>query len=419
MKLLALEASQNGSYYSSRYQQVEDFGGEVFVLNGLGEADFWPESRYRIVGSKQIDEIISAARAWHEEVSFDGVLTFSESAVIAVAAVAQALGLPGVGVENALTSRNKLLMRQAHEKEGAPHPAFRFATGLADALAAATEIGYPVIIKPTLGAASNFVFRIDSADEMRVRVPQLLAGMRRMAWFVMEAEGIDHGPEGLLVESFLAGSEHLIEALVWDDEVYLGSVVDRVTVEGDTFDDDVHSAPTSLTPEQLAAVHRSVTAGVHAQGIRRGALHAEVRFHDGEPYLLEIAVRPGGGGLDYIARITAGYCPIRGVMDVARGVRPDVRHYTPTGVHIAGMCLLCGAGQVERISFPEDLPSADGVFFFKITAKPGDIILRPPDGNNILGFLGMKGPSFTDAMEAAEKIADQIHVELSNPEGDL
>jgi biotin carboxylase len=413
MKLLALEASQNASYYLSRYRQVEEFGGEVYVLNGIGEPDFWPEPRYRIVGSKQIDEIIAAARAWHEQVRFDGVFTFSESAVIAVAAVAEALGLPGVGVENALTSRNKLLMRQAHEKGAAPHPAFRFATGLEDALAAADEVGYPAIIKPTLGAASNYVFRVDSAGEMRVRVPQLLDGIKRMSWFVMEAEGIDHGPEGLLVESFLTGSEHLIEAVAWDGEVYLGSVVDRVTVEGDTFDDDVHSAPTSLTPDQLAAVHRTVTAGVHAQGIRRGALHAEVRFHDGDPYLLEIAVRPGGGGLDYISRITAGYCPIRGVMDAARGVRPDVRHYTPTGVHIAGMCLLCGAGRVERISFPDDLPDSDEVFFFKITAKPGDIILRPPDGNNIMGFLGTKGSSFEDAMETAVKIAGQIDVEVS------
>ena len=93
----------------------------------------------------------------------------------------------------------------------------------------------------------------------------------------------------MLVESFLAGREYLMEALAWDDEVYLGSVVDRITMEGGTYDDDVHHAPTSLSPADLAEVHRVVTAAAHAQGLRRSAMHAEVRFHEGRPHLLEIA----------------------------------------------------------------------------------------------------------------------------------
>jgi biotin carboxylase len=239
--------------------------------------------------------------------------------------------------------------------------------------------------------------------------------MQRMSWFRMEADGVDLGPHGLLIESFLEGPEMLIEALAWDGEVYLGSIVDRVTVEGDTFDDDVHHAPTSLAPDQLAAVHRVVTAAAHAQGIRRSAMHAEVRYHHGLPHLLEIAIRPGGGGLDYFARISAGYCPIRATMDVARGVRPEVTHYRPTGVHTAGTCLISQAGRIEKIIVPDSVAGSDRVFFFKITAKPGDVILRPPYGNNILGFLCTTGASFEDAMQAATELAGRIEVRLSTP----
>jgi biotin carboxylase len=413
MKLLGLEAVQNATYYLSRYRQVEEFGADLYVLNGLGDPDFWPADRYRIVGSKHIDDIIAAARAWHAIEHFDGVFTFSESGVVAVAAVTEALGLPGVGVQTARTSRNKLLMRQAHERSDIPRPSFRLVPDLPSALATAEEFGYPVILKPTLGAASNFVFRLDSPDDLRLRFPQALAGMNQMTWFTMEPDGIDPGPHGLLIESFLAGPEVLIEALAWDDEVYLGSIVDRVTVEGDTFDDDVHHAPTSLDPDQVAAVHRTVTAAAHAQGIRRSAMHAEIRFHQGAPHLLEIAIRPGGGGLDYFARVSAGYCPIRATMDVARGVRPEVTHYRPTGVHTAGTCLICGPGQIDEIVVPDSVTGSDRVFFFKITAKPGDVIRRPPYGNNILGFLCTTGTSFDDAMQTAYKLADQIEVRLS------
>jgi biotin carboxylase len=412
VKLLALEAVQNGTYYLSRYRQIQELGAELFVLNGVGEPDYWPADRYRLAGSKHIDELITAAKSWHAEQQFDGVLSFSESAVLAVATVAEALGLPGVGVEAALTSRNKLLMRQAHQRAGVPHPRFRFVPDAESALAAAAEFGYPVILKPTLGAASNFVFRVDDPATLVRRYQQASEGIERMAWYRMEPDGIDLGPHGLLIESFLDGPEFLTEALIWDGEVYLGSVVDRVTVEGDTFDDDVHRAPTALPPDQLAAVHRVITAAAAAQGIRRSVLHAEVRFHQGQPNLLEIAVRPGGGGLDYFARIAAGYSPIRVLMDVARGVRPQVGHYRPTGIHAAGLCLISDPGRLESITVPAAVSESDRVFFFKLTARPGDEIRRPPDGNNILGFLCTTGDSFPDAIAAARELAGQIEVHM-------
>jgi biotin carboxylase len=417
MKLLGLEAVQNGNYYQSRYQQIEEFGGQLFVLNGMGDTDFWPASRYRIVGSKHIDDITRAAREWHAAEHFDGVLSFSESAVITVATVADALGLPGIGVEAARTSRNKLLMRRAHELAGVPRPRFRLVPTVGAALRAAEMFGYPVILKPTLGAASNFVFRADDPEQVRLRFAQVVDGMRQMSWFTMEADGTDPGPAGVLMESFLDGPEYLTESLAWDGEVYLGSIVDRVTVEGTTFDDDVHHAPTSLDAEQVASVHAAIAAAARAQGIRRSVMHAEVRYHRGRPHLLEIAVRPGGGGLDYFARVSAGYSPIQVMMDVACGRRPPVSHYRPTDVHTAGLCLISGPGRVERISVPRSVSESDRVFFLKITAEPGDVIKRPPDGNNILGFLCTTGTSFDDAMRIAGELASQIDVRLAAPDG--
>ncbi|MEU8434338.1 ATP-grasp domain-containing protein [Streptomyces sp. NPDC029216] len=417
MKLLAVEASQNATYYVSRYRQVEELGAELYVLNGLGTEDFWDASRYRIAGSQQIEDIITAAKAWHAEEEFEGVLTFSESGVVAVAAVAEALGLPGIGVEAARTSRNKFLMRQAHERGGAAHPAFRFAGDVDAALAAGADLGYPLILKPTLGAASNFVFKVDDPEEMRVRFADVMTGIETMTWALMEAEGLDLGPNGVIIEGYLDGHEHLIEAVAWDDEVYLGSIVDRITVESGTFDDDVHHAPTSLTSEQVAEVHEVVRTAAHAQGLRRAVLHAEIRFHQGKPFVLEIAVRPGGGGLDHMARISAGHDPIRCVADVSRGARPDVSPYSPTGVHTAAMCLISGSGTVASVEVPPEAAEDPSVFFLKITATPGTVIKRPPAGNNILGFLGAKGTSLEEALSTAHVMASRIRTEMRPEHG--
>jgi hypothetical protein len=412
MKLLTIETRQYLTYYHSRYQQVQDFGVDLYVMNGEGTADFWPAERYRLVGSKKIDEMVECARQWHATERFDGVITFSEAAVIAVAAVADALGLPSIGVDAARNSRNKLLMRQAYQRAGVPIPAYRYVTELDDALAAGAEFGYPCILKPTLGAGSHHVYRVDGPEEMEQRFKTAIVGIQNMFWITAEADGVDLGPIGLLVESFLDGKEYLMEALAWDDEVYLGSVVDRITAEGQNFDDDVHHAPTSLPAEDLARVHRVVKAAAHAQGLRRSVMHAEVRYHNGEPHLLEIAARVGGGGLDMIARITADYDPIRSVVDVGRGVKPPVRHYWPTGTHITAMCLICDGGVVKRIEVPDEVSSAEDVFLLKITARPGDTILRPPAGNTIFGFLGTTGTSKDGAFSRMTELAEKIKVTL-------
>ena len=62
------------------------------------------------------------------------------------------------------------------------------------ALAAGDELGYPAVLKPTLGASSNFVFRVDSPADMRTRFAQATAGMHGISWQRMEAAGVDLGP---------------------------------------------------------------------------------------------------------------------------------------------------------------------------------------------------------------------------------
>jgi biotin carboxylase len=415
MRLLAIEASQNGAYSRPRYQQVEELGAELHVLNGVGTAGFWPAPRYRVVGSKQIGDILDAARRWHGSSGFDGVLTFAESALVTTAAVAEALGLPGIGVPAARTSRNKVLMHQAHHRAGAPHADFRCAPTLADGLAAATEFGYPVVVKPALGASSNFVFRADTPAEFRRHYAAAASGAPTMKWTALEADGIDLGPAGLLVESFLDGSEHLIEAVVWDGEVRLGSIVDRIDADLTTFEDNSHQAPTGLSRDEVGLVHAALTAAAAGQGLVRSALHAEVRFHQGRPHVLEVTPRPGGGGLEHMAQASAGYHPIRSHLQIACGHRPQLRGYVPTGVYTAARALLCEAGQIAGIAVPAAVSRSADLLFFRLIATPGDLIKRPPEGNGILGFLGATGTSREGAMANATRLAGQISVTLSPP----
>ena len=410
MKLLAIEVGQFGDYYNSRYQQVEQYGVELFVLSGVADSDHWHAGRFFISNSMDISDLIALASQLHKDFHFDGVFTFAENSVIATAMIASVLNLPTIPVEAAVKSRNKIIMRDAHRTGHAPHPEYRLTNTLAMALDAAAELGYPVILKPTLGSASQFVYRVNNSLEMKEFFPKALAGISEMSQFKNEGITDVLGPNSLLVESYLDGREFLIEAYIWDGNTVLGSVVDRVTLEGNSFDDDVHHAPTDLSEQDLQQMHAAVHAGAVAQGLTRSVMHAEIRFHQGKPYIVEIAARPGGGGLDFMARLSAGYCPIQAVIDIASGRKPDYQHYSPTGKHTFALCLISDPGCIESILLPDNIKHDPDTFMLKVISHPGTVIKRPPKGNDIIGFLGVMGASRQETEEKAMRYSKQVIV---------
>ncbi|MEE4483769.1 hypothetical protein V2T44_12525 [Serratia ficaria] len=157
MKLLAIEVGQFGDYYNSRYQQVEQYDIELYVLSGVADSDHWHAGRFFISDSMDINDLTTLATQLHQNFHFDGVFTFAENSVIAAAMIASALQLPTISVDAAIKSRNKIAMRESHRASQAPHPEFRLTPTLPEALDAAATLGYPVILKPTLGSASQFV----------------------------------------------------------------------------------------------------------------------------------------------------------------------------------------------------------------------------------------------------------------------
>jgi hypothetical protein len=109
-----------------------------------------------------------------------------------------------------------------------------------------------------------------------------------------------------------------------------------------------------------------------------------------------------------IARITGSHDPIRAVVDISRGVRPPLHHFQPTGTHVTAMCLISDEGIVDHVDIPDEVRSSEKVFLLKITARPGDLIRRPPNGNTIAGFLGTTGSSMEDAFATMNDFAEKI-----------
>jgi cyanophycin synthetase len=112
-------------------------------------------------------------------------------------------------------SREKDLTKSLLESCGVPVPEGRIVDGVEDAIEAAEDIGFPVVIKPSDGNHARGVFtNVRSADEIRELYP------------LTAAEGSE-----VIVERFIRGAEHRL--LVVGGKMVAANKGDMVSVVGD------------------------------------------------------------------------------------------------------------------------------------------------------------------------------------------
>jgi biotin carboxylase len=248
---------------------------------------------------------------------------------------------------------------------------------------------------------------------MKERFPIAKSGNDQHSHRYFEAEGTELGPHTMLVESYLNGSEHCVEAVISDGQVALGSIADRLSVELDTFDHDLYKTPSSLSPDAVGALTDAIRLGAASQGIKDGVLHAELRFHDGKPHVVEIAARPGGGSLQFMAELSYGYCPIKTALAIAQGEKPAMPRLQPTGRVAVGLTMLTEGGKLESIEMPDGLLDNPNIFNFRVLPLVGQKIVRPPHGNDIFGYIGTTGESLEEALAIADQTFAQVKVNLA------
>src|SRR5436305_5295191 len=162
-----------GRHQRAAILHAKELGLRVAAFDGNPDALALQDADIaEVVNFVEIPDAVEAAR----RIKPDGVLTItSDRAGVAVAAVAEALGLPGIGVDVAVGLTHKVEMRRRLEAAGLPQPRFGSARTLEEARAAVEHVGFPNVIKPADSGGQRGVFRLESADELDGRFEQSVA----------------------------------------------------------------------------------------------------------------------------------------------------------------------------------------------------------------------------------------------------
>jgi biotin carboxylase len=364
---------------------------------GLAEADI-----ARVIDFSEPAAVLTAVRRFR----IDGVLTISaDRAVPVVAAVAEELGLPGIGTSTAHLMTHKVAMRRELADAGVPQPRFAALRTLGERRRAVDEVGLPAVLKPADSGGQRGIFRVDSLDDLEAHLYEALAA----------------SPTGeAILEEFVEGTEMNGIVVARERETIALTLSDRMRPPGIGFGVGwIHVYPPTVDGGQLVESERVAAHTVRALGLRTGIAFPQlIAASDGRVVVVECAARVPGGQMADLVRHAVGVDLVEVQLRMALGedlpdelVRP--RFHQPLAIRfLTAEPGPLPTGRVTRIGSLEKVLAFPGVVQAETYLQPGEVI-RPVrlDGDR-RGYVIAVADTNLEALERAEAAARLVDVEV-------
>ena len=334
-----------------------------------------------------------------------GVVGVDDDTAIIAAAVAERLKLKGNPVSAALAARDKHQQRRLLAGAGVPVPRFALHLLAEDPAEIAKTVSYPCVLKPLRLSASRGVMRADGAQGFVTahgRLKKILAEP--------EAAACGEPARRYLVEEFVPGYEVALEGLVVNRRLHVLALFDKPDpLDGPFFEETIYVTPSTVPSGLQAAITDCADRAVRALGIVEGPVHAELRYNEHGPWLIELAARPIGGRCSAVLRFGAkGISLEEVILRHALGMPiPSLqREQRATGVM---MIPIPGAGTLQEVRGVAEAKGVALIEDVQITAHPGERLVPFPEGSRYPGFIFGRG----ETPAAVETALREAHSRLT------
>lgn len=333
-------------------------GWAVSALDGdPGAAGFALADRSAVADIRDREACLRIARDWGPDVV---LAPATEAGAPSAAFIADALGLPGVGVDAARRATNKIAMRRAFAAAGLPSTDFAECRSVEEALEAYDSFGPAVVVKPVTGAGSRAVALVEDAADLPGRFDAARSASPGAA---------------VVVERFMAGDEVAVEGYVSRGRFTPLLVSDKVRSTPPALLDVEIIYPSRRPAAEVRAICALAGAGAGVLGIDDAPVHVEIIAGSDGPRLVEIAARGAGFHVfDTIVPAVTGVDACGLQLDLASGrevcAAPAVERFARLDFPQAR------PGRVTKVAGLEAVRAMPGVLFAECFVRPGDVV-RP------------------------------------------
>jgi biotin carboxylase len=352
------------------------------------------------LSTKDVDACVRAAREISRRYPIKGVFTCGADVEITVAAMAAALGLPGIPVEVARRCNDKLLMHRHLDSQGFTDRArYQVVHSVSEAEAAAAAMGFPCIIKPLDNCASRGVQRLESLSDVKD------------AYALAVTFNGDRQGEILLEES-LEGSKHTIEMIAWQNKWHLLSIIDTHYISP-RWPCEIGLNTSQQSGEMQLRMFRLAEQVARLIGVDFNAHKVDVNIaRDGSIKLIELTARLSGGyHCQYASPLAFGSHDIRAALRLSVGQpldEEDVRHRFEKGAAVRAV--FPTPGRITGISGIEEAKASPGVKYVFFSRKVGDWVGPFRNSADRVAYVIAEGETTAAAIANAERGVARVHI---------
>jgi len=343
-----------------------------------------------------------AVREFSKKTPIAGVAGVDDDTAVLAAAIAERLHMKGNPTHAAEAARDKHKQRELLAAAGVPIPRFQLRLLAEDPEQVARSVTYPCVLKPLRLSASRGVMRADSPKAF-------VAAHERLQAILAEPHAAACGEPSwqYLVEEFIPGYEVALEGLVVNRRLHVLALFDKPDpLDGPFFEETIYVTPSTVPAALQKSIGACADRAVRAMGISDGPIHAELRYNERGPWLIELAARPIGGRCSAVLRFgDTGVSLEEIIVRHALGmpIRSLQRERLAAGVM---MIPIPGAGTLKEVSGVSEARAVPLIEDVQITAHPGERLVPFPEGSRYPGFIFARGET-PAAVEAALRAAHQ------------
>jgi biotin carboxylase len=382
-------------------KQARAAGWRVVAVDGDPEAvGFEDADSAQTIDFTNVDRVTAFARAE----AIDAVVAIStDRAVPVAAAVAERLGLPGIGLETACLMTNKARMRERLAEWGVPQPAYIILRDHVEPSRGLDSVGVPAVLKPVDSGGQRGLHLISRPNELALILPRARAHSR-----IGE----------VILESYIEGSELNGIVVVRDGRPTLITLSDRLRPPGVGFGVGwIHLYPSRLHPAVLERAGAVAIDAVRALGLRDGIAFPQLLVTvNGDVYIVEVAARIPAGQMADLVKFAKGVDLIQVALLQASGAAvPDemleALDHRPIAIRfLTASPGVLPLGEVRSVSGLELVRSSPGVLDADLYLQVGETIRPVQVDADRRGYVIATANTAEAALDLAQAAARKLRV---------
>ena len=388
-----------GIYQVPLIRKAKEMGLETLVVSIPGDYPGIPMAdRFFPLDTRDYEGILQVA----QQEKIQGICTSgTDVAVRAIGYVCEHMGLSGIHFSAVKRATDKALMKEAFHRHQVSTADFHKVCSREEALQAAEQIGYPVVVKAVDSSGSRGILKAGNGQELQAAFENARAVTKKN--YVLVEEWLDG--EEIGVDAFM-GEENL--EVFFPHRKFICRAANTTIPSG-------HQFPFDGSPRLDQELRLQILKAAKALGLKNCPLNADVFVKGDKVWIIEMGGRTGATCIPELISVNQGYDWYEKILQAALGEKPDFSGKSNVSC-MAKLVFSPVTGKIRKIDREGIEALKKQEILCQMDYKEGDMVEKVLNGTDRIGHILMKTEEERKLNQALGKLYSCIWLDQGNLE---